>query len=68
MNDAESSVTHVLDQSTRLFHTALVNEIDSQKTGATKYFSANTHAHFLGCHFVITNMMLLQVLKQVDWK
>ncbi|WP_158231638.1 Ig-like domain-containing protein [Sporosarcina sp. P18a] len=46
MNDAETTVTHVLDQSTRLFNTALVNEIDSEKTGATKYFSANTHAHF----------------------
>ena len=33
MNDAETTVTHVLDQSTRLFNTALVNEIDNEKTG-----------------------------------
>ena len=46
LNDAEMTVTHVVDQSARLFNTALVNEIDNEKTGATKYFSANIQAHF----------------------
>ncbi|PID20130.1 hypothetical protein CSV61_16295, partial [Sporosarcina sp. P3] len=46
MNDGEMTVTRILDQSTRLFNTELVNEVDNEKTSATKYFAANTQAYF----------------------